>query len=89
MTHCGNATITHYNHLENLGSVEVYCCGYEENGKSYSAYWPNIALFCPQCGKVWGMMMYKHHFNYSPIPEGKYKVETVVCRNCGGAALFS
>tara|TARA_R110000868_G_scaffold51197_2_gene162664 strand:+ start:3153 stop:3494 length:342 start_codon:yes stop_codon:yes gene_type:complete len=85
----GNATVTFYAYLNNLGSIEQYCCGYEENGKTYSGHWPNRALFCSQCGKIWGMQMMHYHFPYLPIPQDRYVVKVEVCRDCGGAALFS
>jgi len=74
----GNATLTRFS-PEGSSSQQVYCAGTPPNR---SAYYPNIAWFCGECGEVWQRDVYVFDFNYHPIPRERWKVALDYCPPC-------
>lgn len=86
----GNATIMYFEGTSLAGSRESYCCGYSPSeGKRVSAYWPHTAYFCPTCGEIWGRAVYDHHFQYDPIPQASWVVESRRCASHGDGYFLS
>lgn len=79
----GIATVFYFDSDQPTGQREVYCCGAAESGTSFSAYWPNIAYFCPMCGQFWGRAIYDFHFAYAPKVRTTWSVESRRCVPCG------
>lgn len=86
MSTSGPATIHYLDGNQYLGCRQHYCCGYNE---AWSAYWPNIAYFCPSCGELWARAVYEHHFSYKPIPQDGWRMEVRACIKCGDGTLLA
>lgn len=87
--HSGNAILRYFERDQYIGRREVYCCGYAPaSGKSVSAYWPNLAYFCPECGEIWARGIYEYGFDYQPIPPSPWVVETRRCAEHGDGYLL-
>lgn len=84
LDHQGNATLLYFEGQSFVGQRSVFCCGYENQ----SAYWPNIAYFCAECGELWAKMIYDFHFTYLPIPQTKWITEGRRCVRCGNGSLL-
>lgn len=88
MNHAGGAVIQCFDHSELVGSYSHYCCGFDNAGDKYSAWWPHIALFCPFCGELWGRRVYQYDFDYRPYGDHvPWVVETEACAAHGGGQL--
>jgi hypothetical protein len=86
----GNATVQYFEGSTFIGTREVYCCGYaKSDGTRTSAFWPHTAYFCPHCGEVWARAIYDHHFDYQPIPQASWVVETRRCPIHGDGLLLT
>lgn len=86
----GNSTVLYMEGESVVGQREIYCCGYSPSaGVSVSAYWPHTAYFCPMCGEIWGRAIYSHHFDYKPIPQASWVVETRRCVKHGDGTLLT
>ena len=86
----GIAEVQYFEHDSFVGTRRMYCCGYSEAGKSYSAFWPHTAYFCPKCGDLWGRAIYSYQFDYQPIPRSSWVVESRPCVGCGdGQFLYA
>jgi len=73
-----------------VGTRRLYCCGYRDtDGASHSAYWPHTAYFCPHCGEIWGREVLSHQFNYAPIPNTPWVLETRRCRKHGDGMFLT
>lgn len=80
----GTSLVRYFDSGSYVGSREQYSCGYRTaSGEVHSAYWPNTAYFCPHCGEVWGREVLTHRFNYSPIPDRPWVVESRRCPKHG------
>lgn len=87
MSTSGSATIYYLDQDQSLlGQREIYCCGYNE---SRSAYWPNLAFFCPSCGNLWARAIFSFDFTYVPIPQEAWKIFIRPCARCGDGTLLS
>lgn len=71
-----------------FGTSEQYCCGYSEGGNSYSGHWPSIAYFCPNCGQLWGKIIFGYMFAYQ-LRLTIWRVEERACEECGGGELLN
>jgi len=82
----GNAQLYRFvgNALES--SERVYCCG---TPPERSAYYPNIAWFCGECGEIWRRDVYEFEFHYHPIPRERWKVSLDYCPPCTQAIFTS
>lgn len=86
----GNATITFFEDEATVGCREVYCCGYQgPDGITRSAYWPNIAHFCRQCGQLWAREVYTFHFSYLPLIRKAWIIREHRCLACQGGDLLT
>ena len=86
----GNATVRYFEGNQFIGSRLIYCCGYAStSGQRHSAYWPNIAFFCPGCGEIGGRAVYDHHFQYQPIISAPWNIETRRCVQHGDGYFLS
>lgn len=85
----GQATIYVSEHNQHIGTEQVYACGYDSNGggTTHSAYWPNIAYVCEQCGQLWARRVYQFHFDYKPIPSALWVFVQRNCATCGDGLL--
>lgn len=84
------ATVMYFEGNRLAGTRETYCCGYAPSSdKRVSAYWPNTAYFCPVCGEIWGRAVYDHHFQYRPIPQTPWAIESRRCVEHGDGLLLS
>lgn len=90
MSYAGGALVQCFDHSELVGSYSHYCCGFDNLGDSWSAWWPHIALFCPFCGELWGRRVYQYNFDYRPYGEDRqpWVVETEPCVHHGGGQLI-
>lgn len=94
MSYSGGAVIQCFDHNELVGSYSHYCCGFDYAGNKYSAWWPHIALFCPECGEIWGRRVYLYEFDYEPyqvagdLKRADWAVETEHCAAHGGGQLL-
>lgn len=88
MSASGNATVQYFEGKSFVGEREVYCCGASMGGKSFSAFWPHTAYFCPHCGELWGRAIYQFHFEYFPIPRASWVVESRRCVRCGDGTFL-
>ena len=88
MTLSGLITITYTVWGHHLGSVRHYACGFAEGGESYSAHWPSVAFFCPNCGDIWARGTVEHHFPYAPKVNTPWTLETVFCALHGNGSLI-
>jgi len=84
----GPCVVEYYEYEILLGRPTIYCCGYQENGNSYSAYWPHWALFCEECGNLWGRRRMRYQFDYRPRFTAEWKVLAARCARCGGGELL-
>jgi hypothetical protein len=82
--HSGTTTVQFFEGNSFVGSRRVYCCGYE----GQSAYWPHTAYFCPVCGELWGRAIYQHEFDYKPIPQNSWVIETRRCVKHGDGTFL-
>lgn len=90
MNHAGNATLNFFlGGAFKLGHREMYCCGYEENGNTYSAHWPHTAYVCPRCGERWAVATFSYEFNYVSCVEALWRVEIRKCEGCGDGTLLA
>lgn len=89
MKHEGNATIQYFEGSRYVGSRQMYCCGAGAEGERFSAYWPHVAFFCPQCGELWGRAIYQREFDYHPRVTAEWHVETKHCARCGDGQFLS
>lgn len=86
----GKAIIRYFEGSSFVGSRESYCCGYAAaDGTRSSAYWPNTAYFCPNCGEIWGRAVYDYQFAYQPIPQAPWVVESRRCPQHGDGYFLS
>jgi hypothetical protein len=83
----GLITRTYYLDALPLGQLTFHACGYSEGGQSYSAHWPHLAYFCDTCGRIWAEGRNEYHFDYSPLPVAKWKVEVIGCEQHNGGVL--
>jgi len=74
----GHATVTTFEGAA-VTSERTYCCGTPPNA---SAYYPNVAWFCPDCGEVWRRQVYAFDFTYRPLVAEAWKVYTARCLAC-------
>lgn len=77
-THSGHAQVTTFEGSD-VHSERVYCAGTPPNN---SAYYPNVAWFCPECGEIWRRQVYTFEFSYRPLVEEKWKVYSSRCLAC-------
>jgi len=84
----GNATVQCFEGSSFAGAYSHYCCGFDKSGDRYSASWPHIAIFCPQCGELWGRRVYLYEFDYQPYLAVPWRVETASCLAHGGGQLL-
>jgi predicted RNA-binding Zn-ribbon protein involved in translation (DUF1610 family) len=85
----GNATLRFLESSRFVGEIRQYCCGYASpSGERSSAYWPNIAFICPQCGELWARAVYSFEFTYRPIPLARWVVKARHCPECGDGHLI-
>lgn len=78
--HCGNAVVQYWEAGTLVGSRTQYCAGYSPTeGEHRSAFWPHTAYFCPKCGEIWGRETLNYQFQYSPIPDASWVIETRRC----------
>lgn len=89
MRHEGNATIQYFEGSRYTGSQRVYCCGASAEGERFSAYWPHVAFFCPQCGELWGRAIYQREFDYRPRIAAEWHVESKRCVRCGDGQFLA
>lgn len=86
----GNATVLYLEHGQLVGTRRQYCCGYaRSDGTRTSAYWPCTAYVCPVCGELWGREILSYEFNYQPIPQNPWIVETRRCAQHGDGTLLA
>jgi len=57
----------------------IYCCGTPPNN---SAYYPDLAWFCPACGEIWRRQVHTFEFSYRPLPVDRWKVYATNCPAC-------
>ena len=81
----GNATILYFEAEALVGRQVVYCCG---AGNGRSAYYPNLAWFCPVCGQLWARAIYDFVFRYTPIPRTAWLIASRPCVPCGDGRLL-
>jgi len=81
----GQATILYFESEALVGRQHVYCCG-TDGGRS--AYYPNLAWFCPACGSLWARAIYDFLFEYAPIPGTAWIVKSRLCVPCGDGRLL-
>lgn len=85
----GNAIAQYFEGNQFIGERLMYCCGYSPSTDvRVSAYWPNTAYFCPICGEVWAREILQHQFDYAPIPQKPWVVETRRCAQHGDGYLL-
>ena len=84
----GMAEVIYSTGTQTIGTREVYCCGASDSGKTFSAYWPHTAYFCPFCGQVWARAQYFHRFNYSPRVDQPWAIEIRKCLSHGDGQLL-
>jgi len=82
--HAGQAAVIYLEGSAFLGQRSAYCCGYE----GQSAFWPNTAYFCPQCGEIWARTVLDFKFDYKPLPRGSWVIEHRACVPCGDGQLL-
>lgn len=86
----GNALVHYFEGNRLVGTRLQYCCGYAPSkGERRSAYWPNTAFFCPTCGEIWGRAVLDHQFQYSPIPQASWAIESRRCVEHGDGLFLS
>lgn len=84
----GVATVQCFENSSPAGTYSHYCCGFDNLGSSYSAWWPHVALFCPYCGELWGRRVYLYNFDYQPYRAVPWNIETEACAAHGGGQLI-
>lgn len=82
--HDGNATVIYFDNEQFAGTQRVYCCGYD----GQSAYYPNVAMFCAECGRIWGRRVYDFHFTYHPLSSTKWITEAARCPEHGDGSFL-
>lgn len=89
MSYSGGAVIQCFDHSQLVGTYSHYCCGFDNSGDKWSAWWPHTALFCPHCGEIWGRRVYLYEFDYHPYGEDRraWSVDTKECAQHGGGWL--
>ena len=88
--HQGNSTVQYFEGSAFIGQREMYCYGTRVGGgPSLSAYWPHTAFFCPVCGEIWGRAIYQHSFDYQPIPQDSWVIESRRCVKHGDGLFLS
>ncbi len=86
----GNALVHYFEGSALQGTRLQYCCGYApSSGERVSAYWPNTAYFCPVCGEIWGRAVLVPSFQYKPIPQTPWVVESRRCVQHGDGFFLS
>lgn len=85
MSTSGGATLHYLDGDQYLGCREVCCAGYTEQ---HSAYYPNTAFFCTQCGELWARAVYNFSFDYVPIPQTPWAITLRPCVKCGDGTLL-
>lgn len=85
----GNSRVDYFDsNNRHLGHRDQYSCGYSTGKTSHSAYWPNTAYFCPECGDIWAREIFTHKFNYQPLVTNRYVVESRPCADHGDGQLL-
>ena len=84
----GLAHVYYYEGSRSVGSRDMYCCGAQEAGESFSAYWPHTAYFCPVCGEIWGREVLVFQFDYAPHVQSSWVVETRRCAKHGDGTFL-
>jgi hypothetical protein len=84
----GSVLVHYYVGGTPYGYYRQYCCGFNDAGTSYSGYWPHVALFCPQCGDLWGRALFEYNFNYEPVPQQPWALVKRRCGGCGDGSLL-
>ncbi len=84
----GEATLTFLEGGMEIGYVRKYLCGCTDSGQSHSGYFPHLAYFCTECGKVWMRGEWTYSFDYRPLPVGRWRVLERPCPAHGGGQLI-
>jgi hypothetical protein len=85
----GNSRVIYLENGQYVGQREQYSCGYSEASGSYSAHWPNTAYFCSHCGDIWLRAIYEHKFEYKPIPQSIWAIESRRCVKHGDGTVLA
>jgi hypothetical protein len=78
-TPAGIAHVYYYEGNRTVGSRDSYCCGVSDAEGTHSGFWPNTAYFCHKCGEVWGREVYIYTFDYQPMVDVSWAVESRRC----------
>ena len=85
----GNATVQWFENDVFVGEQYVYCCGSAmPGGESASGYWPNLAIICPECGRLWARAIYQYEFSYQPRVPWKWVAEARRCPEHGDGTFL-
>ena len=86
----GTAIARYFLHSSLVGTRRLYCCGYRgEDGTSRSAHWPHVAYFCPKCGEIWGREVLTYQFDYAPLPDAVWVIESRRCAKHGDGLFLT
>ena len=85
--HSGNAILQFFEREQYVGEKLVYCHGATLAGEPFSAAFPNLAFFCPECGSLWGRAIYQFQFHYSPRVRLLWAVVQRLCTECGDGSF--
>jgi hypothetical protein len=85
----GITTVQYFEKDQFIGERTLACGSVSVDGKSFSAYWPHIAYFCPSCGELWGREVYQHDFKYTPYVKSSWAMEVRRCVECGDGTFLT